>query len=62
MDFADISVSAKTTDSFVGVDKTLLSGFPRGIEVLNFKIGFQDLEKLLNLTKICIGIEKVWKF
>ena len=36
----------------------LLPGFPRGIEsiekVLNFKIGFQDLEKVLNLAKMCI--------
>jgi len=34
------------------------SGFPRGIEsiekVLNFKISFQDLEKVLKLAKICI--------
>jgi len=30
-------------------------GFPRGIEkVLNFKIGFQDLEKVLNLAKMYI--------
>jgi len=34
------------------------AGFPRNIEsiekVLNFKIGFQDLEKVLKLAKICI--------
>jgi len=31
------------------------SGFPRGIdEVLNFKIGFQDLEKVLNFAKMYI--------
>jgi len=30
-------------------------GFPCGIDkVLNFKIGFQDLEKVLKLAKICI--------
>jgi len=44
----------------------MLSGFPRGIEkVLNYNINFQDLEKVLKLakiSKICIGIEKVWKF
>jgi len=29
------------------------AGFPPGIEkVLNFKIGFPDLEKVLNLPKI----------
>ena len=32
------------------------TGFPRGIEsiekVLNFKIGFQDLEKVLSLAKM----------
>ena len=36
----------------------VLSGFPRGIEstekVLNFKIGFQDLEEVLNLAKMYI--------
>ena len=36
----------------------LSTGFPRGIEsiekVLNFKIHFQDLEKELNLAKMCI--------
>jgi len=35
-----------------------LTGFPRGIEsiakVLNFKIGFLDLEKVLNLAKMYI--------
>jgi len=31
------------------------AGFPRVIEkVLNFKIGFQDLEKVLNFAKMCI--------
>jgi len=31
------------------------TGFPRSIKtVLNFKIGFQDLEKVLNLAKIYI--------
>jgi len=39
-----------------------LSGFPRGIEsiekVLNFKIGFQDLEKVWNLVKMYI---RYWK-
>jgi len=34
------------------------TGFPRGIEsiekVLNFKISFQDLEKVLNLAKMPI--------
>jgi len=34
------------------------AGFPRGIEsikkVLNFKIGFQDLEKVFNFTKMYI--------
>jgi len=40
LDFADISVSAKTTDFFVGVDKTLLSGFPRGIESIEFQNWF----------------------
>jgi len=39
-------------------------GFPRGIEsiekVLNFKIGFQDLEKVLK--KYALSIEKVSKF
>jgi len=34
------------------------SGFPRSIEsiekVLKFKIGFQDLEKVLNLAKMYI--------
>jgi len=38
------------------------SGLPRGIEsiekVLNFKIGFQDLEKVLNLAIMCI---RYWK-
>jgi len=35
------------------------AGFPRSIEkVLNFKIGFQDLEKVLNLAKMYIGY---WK-
>ena len=38
------------------------SGFPRGIEsiekVLNCEIGFQDLEKVLNLAKMYI---KYWK-
>jgi len=38
------------------------SGFPRGIEsiekVLNFKIGFQDLEKVLNLVKMSL---RYWK-
>jgi len=28
---------------------------------LNFEIGFQALEKVLNLAKIYISIEKVWK-
>jgi len=36
----------------------LYAGFPRGIEsnekVLNFKIGFQDLEKVLNFAKMYI--------
>jgi len=36
----------------------MYAGFPRSIEsiekVLNFKIGFQDLEKVLNLAKIYI--------
>jgi len=32
-----------------------LAGFPRGIEkVLNCEIGFQDLEKVLNLAKMHI--------
>jgi len=35
-----------------------LTGFPRGIEsikkVLNFKIGFQDIEKVSNLAKMYI--------
>jgi len=31
------------------------SGFPLGIEkILNFKTGFQDLEKVLNLAKMYI--------
>jgi len=34
------------------------TGFSRGIESiekgLNFKIGFQDSEKVLNLAKMCI--------
>jgi len=38
--------------------RNVLTGFPRGIEstekVLSFKIGFQDLEKVLNLAKMCI--------
>ena len=38
------------------------AGFPRGIEsiekVLNFEIGFQDLEKVLNLTKMYIRYGK----
>jgi len=33
-------------------------GFPRGIEsienVLNFEIGFQDLEKVLNFAKVYV--------
>ena len=37
-------------------------GFPRSIgsieKVLNFKIGFQDLEKILNLAKVYI---KYWR-
>jgi len=37
-------------------------GFPRGFrsieKVLNFKIVFQDLEKILNLAKMC---KKYWK-
>jgi len=37
------------------------SGFPRSIEsieqVLNFKISFQDLEKVLNLAKMYIMID-----
>jgi len=37
-------------------------GFPRGIKsiekVLNCEIGFQDLEKVLNLAKMCV---KYWK-
>jgi len=36
----------------------LCSGFPRSVEsiekVLNFKISFQDLEKVLNLAKTYI--------
>jgi len=36
----------------------LFSGYPCGIEsikkVLNFKIGFQDLEKVLNLAKMSL--------
>jgi len=36
----------------------IVTGFPHSIEsirkVLNFKIGFQDLEKVLKLAKICI--------
>jgi len=40
----------------------LSAGFPRGIEsnekVLNFKIGFQDLEKVLNFAKMYI---RYWK-
>jgi len=33
----------------------LVPGFPRGIKkVLNFKIGFQDLEKVLNFAKMYI--------
>ena len=39
-----------------------LTGFPRGIEsikkVLNFKIGFQDIEKVSNLAKMYI---RYWK-
>ena len=35
-----------------------VTGFPRSIEsnekVLNFKIGFQDLEKVLNLAKMSL--------
>jgi len=38
------------------------TGFPRGIEsiekVLNFKIGFQDLEKVLSLAKM---YARYWK-
>jgi len=37
---------------------SLLPRFPCGIEsiekVLNFKIGFENLEKVLKLAKICI--------
>jgi len=40
----------------------LFAGFPRGIEsieeVLNFKIGFHDLEKVLNLAKMYIKYRK----
>jgi len=33
----------------------LVAGFPHGIEkVWNFKIGFQDLEKVLKLAKMYI--------
>jgi len=36
-------------------DKCTRQGFPRGIEkVLNFKISFQDLERIPKLAKICI--------
>jgi len=28
--------------------------------VLNFETGFEDIEKVLNLTKCTSGIEKVW--
>jgi len=34
------------------------TGFPRGIEVLNFKIGFQDFEKVWNLAKMYIRYGK----
>jgi len=40
------------------VTHSLSTGFPRGIEsiekVFNFKIGYQDLEKVLNLAKMYI--------
>jgi len=32
------------------------------LKVLNFKISFQDIEKVLNLAKTTLGIKKVWKF
>jgi len=41
-----------------GEIRFMQSGFPRGIEsiekVLNCEIGFQDLEKVLNLAKMYI--------
>jgi len=33
----------------------LISGFPRGIEDIDFKISFQDLDKVLNLAKMYIS-------
>jgi len=37
-------------------DNVTLTGFPCGIEkVLNFKISFQDLKKVLNLAKYTLG-------
>jgi len=36
-------------------EKSTSTGLPRSIEkVLNFKIGFKDHEKVLNLAKKCI--------
>jgi len=39
--------------------------FPRDIKgianVLDFTIGFQDLEKVLNLAKCTVVLKKVWK-
>jgi len=41
------------------------TGFPRGFEsiekVLNFKIGFQDLEKVWKLAEICMKYCKSWE-
>jgi len=31
-------------------------------KVLNCGIGFQDFENALNLAKMCLKFEKVWKF
>jgi len=49
----------ETVSCFIFTACTMITGFPRGIEkVLNFKIGFQDLEKVLNFAKMYI---RYWK-
>jgi len=56
-----ITVNSPRTISHADVTN-YVAGFPRGIEsserVLNFKIGFQDFEKVLNLAKMCIKYRK----
>jgi len=55
---ANITTIMQQKKQFRKLHSVTLTGFPSGIEsseiVLNFKIGFQNLEKVLNFAKMYI--------